>query len=251
MPQIKGQLLAMSVFPPEFDAKTGKQKKQKTSSVDLKYFVIDPVNGELATYRSEKEYASSKTAKGVLLKFSQILAIWGPSERSEMKKKKVVASVEISFYNESILLLGAYDKRQVEKWLSYLQRAKKFCDWLFSIKLMIEKSQNPDSNLKLDLTDAVVKKLNEIVEFCQNYSQVESISVSHISLKQAQQQAQLLQRHKLEELALSNAKLELEEEEILRSAKISKKKRVTKPEEKPAGKVEKSEEVLEFVEEKK
>lgn len=50
----------------------------------------------------------------------QIVCVWGPSARIEMRKHEISAAIEVNFYDESILLLGAHEKDQVNKWLTYL-----------------------------------------------------------------------------------------------------------------------------------
>ena len=37
-----------------------------------------------------------------------------------MRKHEISAAIEVNFYDESILLLGAHEKDQVNKWLTYL-----------------------------------------------------------------------------------------------------------------------------------
>lgn len=49
-------------------------------------------------------------------------------------KKKGITQFEMSFFDESFVVLGAYDLEQVKLWLDFFQRAKKFIDWLSSIK---------------------------------------------------------------------------------------------------------------------
>ena len=74
----------------------------------------------------------------MFIKMKQVMCAWGPSGRSNMTKYGIVNSIELNFLNESILMLGAYEKSQATKWLSSLQKAKKFVDWYFSIKIMLK-----------------------------------------------------------------------------------------------------------------
>lgn len=68
------------------------------------------------------------------MKFAEVACCWGPSGRSENMKKKGITQFEMSFFDESFVVLGAYDLEQVKLWLDFFQRAKKFIDWLSSIK---------------------------------------------------------------------------------------------------------------------
>jgi len=51
-----------------------------------------------------------------------------------MKKHDIGASIELNFYNEGILLLGAHELDQVNQWLGYIQKSQKFSEWFLSIK---------------------------------------------------------------------------------------------------------------------
>jgi len=82
-----------------------------------------------------------------------------------MKKHEIEAAIELNFYDESILLLGAHEKDQVSQWLSTLQKAKKFVEWFFAIKGIIGNSQSDQGD---PLSDQLVFKLQQIVDFCQS-----------------------------------------------------------------------------------
>lgn len=113
----------MSVFPKEQrDASTGKPigKKQTPS---LKYFVLDPIHGDIICFRREADYSAALSDKAVFIKLHHVLCAWGPSSREEMKKAGL-HSIELSFANESVLLLGAYDSDQIQEWLHFFQKAK-------------------------------------------------------------------------------------------------------------------------------
>ena len=45
------------------------------------------------------------------------MCAWGPSGRSDMTKFGIENSIELNFLNESIMMLGAYEKIQMTKWL--------------------------------------------------------------------------------------------------------------------------------------
>jgi hypothetical protein len=105
---VKGQLYSMSIFPKEqLDATTGKPIGKKQSPT-IKYFVLDPINGDVICFRKESDYQAALSDKAVFIKLQHVLCAWGPSSRDEMKKANL-NSIELSFANESVLLLGAYD----------------------------------------------------------------------------------------------------------------------------------------------
>lgn len=110
----------------------GDQKPQ------LKYFVLDPVHGELIVFKTKDEYLDSQVDKAMFIKMAQVMCAWGPSGRSDMAKYGISNTIELNFINNSILMLGAYDKNQADQWLQSLQKAKKFADWYFSIKAMLK-----------------------------------------------------------------------------------------------------------------
>lgn len=45
-----------------------------------------------------------------MLQLKQVVCAWGPSGRIEMRKHDVGASIELNFYDETIVLLGAHEK---------------------------------------------------------------------------------------------------------------------------------------------
>lgn len=55
-----------------------------------------------------------------------------------MRKHDIEASIELNFYNESIVLLGAHEKDQINQWLISLQKAKKFTEWISSVRSIIQ-----------------------------------------------------------------------------------------------------------------
>ena len=56
----------------------------------------------------------------MFIKMQQVMCAWGPSGRSDMTKYGIGNSIELNFLNESIMMLGAYEKSQTSKWLQQL-----------------------------------------------------------------------------------------------------------------------------------
>lgn len=73
-----------------------------------------------------------------------------------MRKHEISASIELNFYDESILLLGAHEKDQVNKWLVHIQKTKKFVDWYLSVKSIVNGNTGEKTNR---LSDKLVSKL--------------------------------------------------------------------------------------------
>ena len=111
VPMVRGQLYSLSIFAnDQKDQKTGKLlsfDNKKTPA--LKYFVLDPLSGDIGCFRKEADYKASRSDRAVFIKLQHMLCVWGPSNREEMKKANL-HSIELSFANESVLLLGAYDQ---------------------------------------------------------------------------------------------------------------------------------------------
>jgi hypothetical protein len=85
------------------------------------------------------------------------------------------------------LYIGCYDQDQLKKWLDCFQKAKKFSDWLISIKIMLEKHEKNIKKKKGGLlNEHLLFKLSEIVEFCESFCGSESFEIQNLTLKQAQ-----------------------------------------------------------------
>ena len=137
---VKGYMYTTSLRAPIVDRKTGKLISRPSADPKpaLKYFVLDPVHGDIIVFPKKEEYLESQVKSAMFIKMKQIVCAWGPSGRSDMVRHGIENSIELNFLNESIMLLGAYDKAQMNEWLVNLQKAKKFADWYFSIKVMIK-----------------------------------------------------------------------------------------------------------------
>ena len=102
-----------------------------------------------------------------------------------MRKHEISAAIEVNFYDDSILLLGAHEKDQVNKWLTHLQKSKKFVDWFLSVKSIVDKQTGVKENNKKAganddinqmatgqevLSDQMIFKLQQIVDFCESFA---------------------------------------------------------------------------------
>jgi hypothetical protein len=119
----------------------------------------------------------------VFIKLQHVLCAWGPSSREEMKKAKL-QSIELSFANESVLLLGAYDPDQISEWLLLFQKAKQFNEWFMNVKTLLKQCGYDGKQKKpAQLSQSMAFKLKEIVEFCESFADTKDITM--ISQKQA------------------------------------------------------------------
>ena len=123
----------------------------------------------------------------------QIVCVWGPSARIEMRKHEISAAIEVNFYDESILLLGAHEKDQVNKWLIYLQKSKKFVDWFLSVRSIVERQSGAKTRDINDmahsgaevLSDQMIYKLQQIIDFCESFAMDEQKQVEHFTLQES------------------------------------------------------------------
>ena len=101
------------------DRKTGKliSRPSTDPKPQLKYFVLDPVHGDIVVFQRKEDYVESQVKSASFIKMKQIMCAWGPSGRSDMAKHGIENSIELNFLNESIMLLGAFDKAQMSQWL--------------------------------------------------------------------------------------------------------------------------------------
>ena len=74
-----------------------------------------------------------------VFELTQVLCAWGPSGRIEMRRHQIASAIELNFYDESILMFGAHEKDQINKWLGYFQKSKKFVDWFLSVKGIVNR----------------------------------------------------------------------------------------------------------------
>jgi hypothetical protein len=75
-------------------------------------------------------------------------------------------------------MLALYDLEHIMQWLKYLQNAKKFIDWFYSVKLMLKNKK------KNELTSQIIFKLREIIEFCNNFSEAENVEMPQVTYKE-------------------------------------------------------------------
>ena len=81
-----------------------------------------------------------------------------------MNKNGVQHSIELNFLNETILLLGAHERTQANKWLEHIQKGKKFMDWYKKLKDTVQEQQAGVKDPANMLADTIVKKLQELLE---------------------------------------------------------------------------------------
>ena len=84
-----------------------------------------------------------------------------------MRKHEIGSAIELVFLDESILLLGAHEREQIDKWLAHVQKAKKFVEWYNSVASVLGSQQNLTTVDEV-LSDQLVYKLQQIVDFCQS-----------------------------------------------------------------------------------
>ena len=110
-----------------------------------------------------------------------------------MRKHEISAAIEVNFYDESILLLGAHEKDQVNKWLIYLQKSKKFVDWFLSVRSIVERQSGAKTRDINDmahsgaevLSDQMIYKLQQIIDFCESFAMDEQKQVEHFTLQES------------------------------------------------------------------
>ena len=73
-----------------------------------------------------------------------------------MRRHQIAAAIELNFYDESILMFGAHEKDQINKWLGYFQKSKKFVDWFLSVKGIVNRQ---DTGASETLSDQIIFKL--------------------------------------------------------------------------------------------
>ena len=121
-----------------------------------------------------------------------------------MRKHEIGAAIEVNFYDESILLLGAHEKDQVNKWLTHLQKGKKFVDWFLAVRSIVDRQSGAKATRDINdmvhggvevLSDQMIYKLQQIIDFCESFAMDEQKQVEHFTL----QESKLLAKQRLEE----------------------------------------------------
>ena len=100
------------------------------------------------------------------------------SFRDQFTKKKSQHCLELYYENEQILYLACYDSDQLKSWQQYIKKAMQFHDWFDGLKSFVEKDQDK-------LTEQVNFKLNEIIEFFEQFSSIETVEVPFVEEKVA------------------------------------------------------------------
>ena len=67
---VKGHLYTLSLRPPVLDRRTGQLKSKPVVDVkpQLKYFVLDPVHGELIAFQRKEDYLESQVKAAMFIK---------------------------------------------------------------------------------------------------------------------------------------------------------------------------------------
>ena len=99
VPSVIGELYTLQFLP-----------KKKLGKPTLRFAVLDPIQGDLTIFKKPSDYHNAKLKQAQVFKMRQVVCVWGPSARIEMRKHEIGSAIEINFYDESILLLGAHDK---------------------------------------------------------------------------------------------------------------------------------------------
>jgi hypothetical protein len=108
VPTVVGKLHAVSVFT-----------NKTTTKPTCYFYVLDPLYGELTQYKTKKDYELKKIQTAAVFNLNQVMAVWGLVVRDELKDNQL-NSIEINFFNDSLLLLALFDAEHISRWLKYL-----------------------------------------------------------------------------------------------------------------------------------
>lgn len=108
-----------------------------------------------------------------LVYLKKILSL-SQSFRDEFTKQKSQHCIELYYDNDQILYLACYDSDQIKQWQQYIKKAMQFYDWFETLKAFLESDQD-------NLTEHVSYKLNEVVEFVEQYSSIERVEIPFIA----------------------------------------------------------------------
>lgn len=154
----------------------------------LRYFKLQVQSGLLIKFESEAAYAKFQTQsidvlaltkkarekhKIELVYLKKIVSL-SQSFRDEFTKQKSQHCIELYYDNDQILYLACYDSDQIKQWQQYIKKAMHFYDWFEGLKAFLESDQD-------NLTEHVSYKLNEIVEFVEQYSSIERVEIPFIA----------------------------------------------------------------------
>jgi Asp-tRNA(Asn)/Glu-tRNA(Gln) amidotransferase C subunit len=76
------------------------------------------------------------------------------------------------------LYLSCFDSDQIKQWQSYIKKAMIFYEWFENLKEFIERDEDK-------LTEQVSFKLSEIVQFVEQYGQIEKEEIEFVDLATA------------------------------------------------------------------
>ena len=111
-------------------------------------------------------------SKVEIIDFEKILGLH-PSFRDYFTKKNKQHCLEIYYENDQILFLACYDGDQMKQWQQYLKKAMAFYEWFHGLKCFIEKDKDR-------LTAQVSFKINEIIQFVEQFNSIQQIEVPFI-----------------------------------------------------------------------
>ena len=100
------------------------------------------------------------------------------SFRDEFTKFKNQHCIEIYYSNDQILYLACYDSEQIKQWQTYIKKAINFYEWITNLQDFLAKDQDK-------LTEQVIFKLNEIIQFMEQYNQIEKHVIQFIDQQTA------------------------------------------------------------------
>eukprot|EP00349_Pseudokeronopsis_sp_Brazil_P003914 CAMPEP_0202964580 /NCGR_PEP_ID=MMETSP1396-20130829/8659_1 /ASSEMBLY_ACC=CAM_ASM_000872 /TAXON_ID= /ORGANISM="Pseudokeronopsis sp., Strain Brazil" /LENGTH=188 /DNA_ID=CAMNT_0049686789 /DNA_START=51 /DNA_END=617 /DNA_ORIENTATION=- len=158
----------------------------------MRYFVIEPSKGLITKYERKEDIdkiASEMKKQGLkemnwklrakfkveLIYLSEVMAVY-PCFRVDFIKKNQHC-LELTFFNDSVIYLAAYDNDRLQEWQSNLMKAKKFSDWFSHLQGILGRTS--------ELTEQIKTKLKEIVEFCLAFGEEQVKEIEFIEYTQA------------------------------------------------------------------
>mmetsp|Transcript_33508 Transcript_33508/g.44151 ORF Transcript_33508/g.44151 Transcript_33508/m.44151 type:complete len:120 (-) Transcript_33508:1855-2214(-) len=99
VPIVMGELYSLHLLP-----------KKRPGKPSLRFAVLDPILGDLKVFKTASDFRNQKMKQAQTYFLNKVVCAWGPSGRIEMRKHEIEVAIELNFYDESILLLGAHEK---------------------------------------------------------------------------------------------------------------------------------------------
>ena len=117
MPTVIGTLFVVSGSP---------EKKTRA------FFAVDPVLGTLTQYLTRKDYENRRIRNSKVYNLNEVMTVGGPINKNDMN------CLEMTFFDEKVLLLALPSTILINRWMTYLHSSKKLSGWLQSINLMLK-----------------------------------------------------------------------------------------------------------------